>query len=105
MRSKLCAATALTPSKAVPLAAQSRELPVPYSCPAITTSSRHDAVVSSPGAITVEVLKRHAVLDEVLAGGCAFLDAAGRRNVVGGHAVAENAQRPRPGNLPYRLRL
>src|SRR2546426_948233 len=38
MRSKLCATTALTPSSAVPFAAQSRELPVPYSCPAITTS-------------------------------------------------------------------
>ncbi len=33
MRSKLCATTALTPSRCVPLAAQSRELPVPYSGP------------------------------------------------------------------------
>ncbi len=38
MRSKLCAMTALTPSSRVPLAAQSRELPVPYSCPARMTS-------------------------------------------------------------------
>ncbi len=38
MRSKLLAMTARTPSSRVPLAAQSRELPVPYSSPASTTS-------------------------------------------------------------------
>jgi len=38
IRSKLAASTARTPSSIVPLAAQSRELPVPYSVPARTTS-------------------------------------------------------------------
>ena len=38
MRSKLSAMTALTPSRKVPLAAQSREEPVPYSLPPNTTS-------------------------------------------------------------------
>src|SRR5688572_15620965 len=38
MRSKLSAITALMPSSTVPLAAQSREEPVPYSLPANTTS-------------------------------------------------------------------
>ena len=38
MRSKLSATTALTPSSIVPLAAQSRDEPVPYSLPANTTS-------------------------------------------------------------------
>ena len=38
MRSKLSAMTAFTPSSIVPFAAQSRELPVPYSLPAMTTS-------------------------------------------------------------------
>ena len=38
MRSKLWAMTARTPRSAVPLAAQSRLLPVPYSRPASTTS-------------------------------------------------------------------
>ena len=33
MRSKLWAMTAFTPRSCVPLAAQSRELPVPYSSP------------------------------------------------------------------------
>ncbi len=38
MRSKLSAMTALTPSRLVPLAAQSRDEPVPYYVPAMTTS-------------------------------------------------------------------
>ena len=38
IRSKLSAITALTPIRIVPLAAQSREEPVPYSLPASTTS-------------------------------------------------------------------
>ena len=37
MRSKLSTSTAFTPSKRVPLAAQSRDEPVPYSLPPITT--------------------------------------------------------------------
>jgi hypothetical protein len=38
MRSKLSAITARTPSSTVPLAAQSRLEPVPYSLPATITS-------------------------------------------------------------------
>ena len=38
MRSKLSASTAFTPSSSVPLAAQSRDEPVPYSRPASTSS-------------------------------------------------------------------
>ena len=38
MRSKLSAITARTPSRFVPLAAQSRDEPVPYSLPARTMS-------------------------------------------------------------------
>ena len=43
IRSKLSAITALTPSRLVPLAAQSRLEPVPYSWPAITTSGVPEA--------------------------------------------------------------
>ena len=38
MRSKLSAITTRTPNRSGPLAAQSRDEPVPYSLPAITTS-------------------------------------------------------------------
>ena len=44
MRSKLSAMTALTPSRLVPLAAQSRLEPVPYSLPASTTSGTAPAL-------------------------------------------------------------
>ena len=44
MRSKLSAITAFTPSRLVPLAAQSREEPVPYSLPANTTSGTPSAL-------------------------------------------------------------
>ena len=37
MRSKVSHTTAFTPSRLTPLAAQSREEPVPYSLPAIST--------------------------------------------------------------------
>jgi len=43
MRSKLFAMTARAPRSIVPLAAQSREEPVPYSAPARTTSGIFDA--------------------------------------------------------------
>ena len=44
MRSKLSAITARTPSSSVPLAAQSREEPVPYSLPAKMTSGTPSAL-------------------------------------------------------------
>ena len=43
MRSKLSAITARTPSSSVPLAAQSREDPEPYSLPARMTSGTPSA--------------------------------------------------------------
>jgi hypothetical protein len=44
IRSKLTAITARTPSRNVPLAAQSRLEPVPYSLPARTTSGTPSAL-------------------------------------------------------------
>ena len=56
MRSKLSQATAFTPSNRVPLAAQSRELPVPYSLPPMTTngvpSSRYFAAASKMSIVS-----------------------------------------------------
>ncbi len=43
MRSKLSTITAFTPSSSVPFAAQSRDEPVPYSLPPITTSGTPSA--------------------------------------------------------------
>ncbi len=44
MRSKVSAITARTPSSLVPLAAQSRDEPVPYSLPAKITAGRPSAL-------------------------------------------------------------
>ena len=51
MRSKLSAMTARTPSSRVPLAAQSRDEPVPYSLPAKTTSGTPSALVAHGGVV------------------------------------------------------
>ena len=42
------------------------------------------------------------MFNQILAGSGILLDAAGRRDVVGRHRVAENPQRPRPGNVADR---
>ena len=94
MRSKLSAITARTPSRTVPLAAQSRELPVPYSLPAMTTSGRpvrlveHGRVVDRhrlagrrvPGEAALDIVE-HAVADADVGEGAAhhhFVVAAAR---------------------------
>jgi hypothetical protein len=55
-------------------------------------------MVAAPRAVAVEVLLRHAVLDQILAGRCGGLDVAGRADVVGGDRVAEDRQRTRAAN-------
>ncbi len=67
MRSKLSAITARTPSRLVPLAAQSRELPVPYSLPAMTTSGRVVRLVEHGG-----VVDRHRLAGRRVAGDAAL---------------------------------
>ena len=66
MRSKLCATTAFTPSSFVPLAAQSRDEPVPYSCPARMIS----------GVLRRLIFHRRVVNAHLLAVGLKFRHAA-----------------------------
>ena len=69
MRSKLFAMTALTPSSCVPLAAQSRDDPVPYSSPAKITVGvprfdvRHRRVVDRQLRTLSGCIVRHAAFD------------------------------------------
>ena len=56
MRSKLCAITARTPKSFVPLAAQSRDEPVPYSRPANTTNGNFLRLITHSGVIDRETL-------------------------------------------------
>ncbi len=74
MRSKLSVMTAFTPSSMVPLAAQSRDEPVPYSLPPKTTSGRALGLVEHGG-----VVDRHDLARGVMRGHAAF--GAGRHFV------------------------
>ena len=70
MRSKLSAITARMPRRFVPLAAQSREEPVPYSLPAKTTSGTPSLLVAHGGVVDEHPLARglmdgEAALDHV----------------------------------------
>ena len=65
----------------------------------------HDAVVAAAGAVGVEVLGGDAALDQQLAGRGRGLDAAGRADVVGGDAVAEDRQRAGVGDRLRRGRV
>src|SRR5581483_9091641 len=107
MRSKLCATTTLTPSRFVPFAAQSRELPVPYSWPASTISGVFFSAcfIAAPRTVAVEVRVIDSVLDQIFSRRRRFLDAARRRNMVGRHAVAEDAERARAPDLVNFTRL
>ena len=67
MRSKLWAMTARTPRRRVPLAAQSRDEPVPYSLPAKMTSGTPSACVAHGG-----VVDRHDLAVGLVGGDAAF---------------------------------
>ncbi len=68
------AMTAFTPNRFVPLAAQSREEPLPYSTPANTTSGTFSAAYFTAGVVDRELLARGmvdgvAAFDDDVAGG------------------------------------
>ena len=65
----------------------------------------HHAVVAAARAVAVEIFHGDTAVEQELSGGRCFLDAAGGRNVVGGDAVAENAQGARTFDLADFARL
>ena len=67
MRSKLFAMTAFTPSNIVPLAAQSRDEPVPYSLPASTIEWRALPLVLERG-----IVDRHLFAARLMTGPAAL---------------------------------
>ncbi|MBG9885618.1 hypothetical protein ABE10_03255, partial [Bacillus toyonensis] len=64
----------------------------------------HDLVVPATRAVGVEILLRHAVLGEVLRGGGARLDVAGRGDVVGRDRVTQRGQHSGTGDVADRRR-
>ena len=82
MRSKLTAMTARTPSSLVPLAAQSREEPVPYSLPASATRGRPLPVAHR------RRVNRHLLVGRLVHGPAAF---GARRKLVAQADVGKGA--------------
>ena len=67
-------------------------------------AAHHHLVVAAARAVGVEVARLDALLLQVGAGGAVALDRAGRRDVVGRDAVAEQRQHARPAQLGDRRR-
>src|SRR5690606_17685188 len=63
----------------------------------------HDAVVSAPGTVGVEILRRNTFFLQVFAGGAVRRDASGRGDVVRGDGIAQQSQCPRAADLLDRL--
>ena len=68
-------------------------------------AAHHHLVVAAARAVGVEEAPLDAVLEQVLAGRAVGLDRAGRRDVVGGDAVAERDEAARALDVLQRLRL
>ena len=61
-------------------------------------ATHHDLVIAAARPVAVEVCLLHAVGEQVLTCGRAFLDRARRRDVIGGDGVAEESERPSPSH-------
>ena len=68
-------------------------------------AAHHHFVIAAARSVGVEVDRLDAMRDEVLAGRAGRLDGAGRRDVIGGHAVAEIAEHARAGDVLHRSRV
>ena len=66
-------------------------------------AAHHDLVVATAGTIRVEVLRLDAAVGQVPAGGAVGLERAGRRDVVGGHRIAEQRQHTGAVDVAHRL--
>ena len=62
-------------------------------------AAHHYFVVAAPGAVGVELGHIDAVLLQVLPGGAVRLDGTSRGDVVGGHRIAQQGQKPRAPHL------
>src|ERR1700737_3420532 len=65
----------------------------------------HDLVIAAARSVGIEVHRLYATFDQILAGRAIPLDGTGRRNVVGGHAVAEHGQDSRVADVLHRRGL
>ena len=69
------------------------------------SAAHHDFVVAAPRAVGVEILRFDPVFDQIAPGRAVALDRTGRRNVIGGDAIAQQRQHPRTADRFNRIRL
>ena len=67
--------------------------------------AHHHFVIAAARAVRVEVGRLHAARHQVLSGGAVLLDRAGRRDVIGRDAVAEQRERAGAADVLQRRRL
>jgi hypothetical protein len=60
-----------------------------------TFAAHHHLVVAAARTVGIEILRFHAMFDEVFPGGRRLRYASGGRDVIGRHAVADEREHPR----------
>src|SRR5207248_4002353 len=69
------------------------------------SSAHHDFVIAAARAVRVEICGFDGMLLQIFAGWAVLLNGAGRRDVVGGHAIAKYGQHTRILDVAYRAGL
>ena len=67
-------------------------------------SAHHHFVIAAPRSVGIEILRLDAVRDQIFSRRAVGCNRAGRRNVVGGDAIAEHGQRAQPLQISERRR-
>ena len=62
-------------------------------------SAHHHFVIAAARAVGVEVLRLNAMRDQIFSRGAIGLNRAGRRNVIGGDAIAKNSKRAQAAQI------
>src|SRR5579875_3903264 len=68
-------------------------------------SAHHHLVITPPRAVRVEILRQHAMCNQISAGGAIRRNRAGGRNMNGGDAIAQNGERPQSAKVVERRGL
>src|SRR5581483_7158096 len=65
-------------------------------------TANHYFVIATTRAVGVEIVRLDSALDQILARRTVLLDRSGRRNVIGGHAVAQPGEHASVANVLHR---
>ncbi len=62
-------------------------------------AAHHHLMIAAARAILIELGRRHTALEQIVAGRAVRLDGAGRRDVIGSHAIPQEHQHARAENI------